>query len=327
LSAGLSVFGDVLAQWMMPLFCVLSALSTYYALAGRSNRRYIGARFKRLMVPLLSSLLTHIPLQVYIERVSQDQFAGSFWAFVPRYFDGLYGFGGNFAWMGLHLWYLLMLFLFTLLALPLFRLLRRDAVQERLSWMGDLLWRPGGILALALPLTIVEQLVLLDPDILARRGFGGWSLVTYLAFFILGYGVACDERFQESIERHRWVALGLGAITMAAWVVTQESLLRGFNAWFWLVAILGFGGRHLRARSRFLRYANQAVLPFYILHQTIIVLIGFAIAAWEVSVALKYLVLASSSFVAIVALYELIVKRVPALRFLFGMAHKGHQTA
>jgi hypothetical protein len=265
------------------------------------------------------SLLTHVPLQVYVERVSQDRFAGSFWDFVPRYFNGLYGFGGNFAWMGLHLWYLLMLFVFTVLTLPLFRLLRRDAVQERLSRMGGLLWRPGGILALALPLAIVEQLVLLDPDVLARRGFGGWSLVTYLAFFILGYAVACDERFQESIERHRWVALGLGAITMAAWVVTQESLLRGFNAWFWLVAILGFGSRRLRFSNPFLRYANEAVLPFYVMHQTVIVLVGFAIAAWEVGVGIKYLLLSLSSFIAVVALYELIVKQVPILRFLFGM--------
>ena len=60
-------------------------------------------------------------------------------------------------------------------------------------------------------------------------------------------------------------------------------------------------------------------MPFYILHQTVIVVIGFYIADWQTSVAGKYLVLSSLSFIVIIAAYDLLIKRVNTLRYLFGM--------
>lgn len=72
-------------------------------------------------------------------------------------------------------------------------------------------------------------------------------------------------------------------------------------------------------RKDFLTYANEAVLPFYILHQTVIVIIGFFIAGWDIGLMTKYVVLPTASFVAIVLLYDRVVKRVFILRFLFGM--------
>ena len=68
-----------------------------------------------------------------------------------------------------------------------------------------------------------------------------------------------------------------------------------------------------------LKYTNEAVLPFYILHQTVIVTIGFYIAYWDASVAVKYLIISTSSFAVIVFLYDLVSRRVNWLRFLFGM--------
>jgi glucan biosynthesis protein C len=97
------------------------------------------------------------------------------------------------------------------------------------------------------------------------------------------------------------------------------SILRGFVSWSWLLAILGFGSRYLMFKNRFLQYANIAVLPFYILHQTIIITVGFYIADWDMGVATKYTFLFITSFIVIVAIYDLLVKRLGILRFLFGL--------
>jgi hypothetical protein len=328
LSFGLSVFVGVLNQWMMPLFFMLSAMSAYYALKSRTNREYIRERFKRLFIPLVFGVFTLIPPQVYIERVSHGQFRGSLVEFLPRYFDGLYGFGGNFAWMGLHLWYLEMLFLFALLTLPLFRVLSREKLQGFMARMAGWLDFPGGVFLLALPIALMELLVNLQPEGVGRRDFGGWSLLTYLVFFVLGHVVMSGDRFRENIRRHGSAALAGGLVTMSVGYFLIESgyasrvwfsLLRALNSWLWVVGILGLADRYLRTGGSFLRYANTAVLPFYILHQTVIVVIGFFIAGWELSVGAKYLLLASTSFVVIMVLYEFVVKRMPALRFLFGM--------
>ena len=96
-------------------------------------------------------------------------------------------------------------------------------------------------------------------------------------------------------------------------------LVRAAYSWSWLLTFLGFASRHLNFNNRFLRYANEAVLPFYILHQTVIVSIGFLIKDWQWAVFPKYLILATMSFIIIMVLYEFVVKRVNVLRVLFGM--------
>lgn len=329
LDFGLSVFVEIVAQWIMPLFFILSAISVYYALDFRNNRSFINERFKRLVIPLVFGIFVIAPPQVYIERVSHSQFAGSFVQFYPHYFDGLYGFGGNFAWMGIHLWYLEILFIFSLLTLPIFRCLKKEKIQDFISMMAVSFEKPGIIFLLALPVFFMELFVNLQPDGIGRRDFGGWSPLTYLVFFILGYLVTSNMQFRVSIERHRKIALLLGVLmTVSGFFLPEEysslflESLRAFNSWFWLVAILGFGSKYLNFNNSLLKYSNEAVLPFYILHQTIIVIVGFYIASWDVGVIMKYFILSTVSFVLIIALYDLLIKRIKVLRFLFGIKTK-----
>jgi peptidoglycan/LPS O-acetylase OafA/YrhL len=329
LSFGMTVFVSVVNQWIMPLFFILSAISSYHALERRSNRTYIAERSKRLAVPLVFGIFAMAPFQVYIERVTHGEFTGSFASFFPHYFDGFYRLGGNFAWMGIHLWYLEMLFIFSIVTLPLFRLLGRETMQSFGSGIAGFFGKPGAIFLFSIPIAVVEMLTNLQPDTIGRRDFGGWSPVVYLVLFVLGYLIAGDQRIRQRIEKERITALLLGAAATAAgyFLLTSGSssrtlffsFLRAFNSWCWLMAILGFGSRHLTLRKDFLLYANEAVLPFYILHQTVIVAIGFLIAGWEMGVMSKYIVLATASFMMIFLLYDGVIKRIPILRFLFGM--------
>jgi peptidoglycan/LPS O-acetylase OafA/YrhL len=331
LNSGMSVFVEIVSLWIMPLFFMLSAISVFYALDYRRNRSFINERFKRLVIPLLFGIFVLVPPQVYIERESHSQFTGSFVQFFPHYFDGLYGFGGNFAWMGLHLWYLEILFIFSLLALPIFRFLKKETMQNFISRMAVSFKNPGIIFLLALPIFFMELFVNQQPDGIGRRDFGGWSPLTYLIFFFLGYLIASNMQFRLSIERHRKIALLLGVLmTISGFFLPEENSsnflesLRAFNSWFWLVAILGFGSKYLNFNNGLLKYSNEAVLPFYLLHQTIIVIIGFYIASWDVGVIMKYLILSTVSFTLIIALYDLLIKRVNILRFLFGMKVRPH---
>ena len=114
------VWTGFLCSWLMPLIFVISGAGTFYALGSKAVARFARDRAARLVVPLIVGIFTHVSLQVYLERSSFGKFKGSFIEFYPHYFEGFYGFGGNFAWMGLHLWYLEMLFVFSMILLPLF---------------------------------------------------------------------------------------------------------------------------------------------------------------------------------------------------------------
>jgi surface polysaccharide O-acyltransferase-like enzyme len=89
-----------------------------------------------------------------------------------------------------------------------------------------------------------------------------------------------------------------------------------------MIAILGLAGRFLNFNNRFLGYASEAVLPFYILHMTIIYLVGFLVIQWTVGIAIKYIIIAFASFIITVFVYEFLVRRINILRILFGMKVK-----
>jgi len=328
LSDGMSLFVSVLNQFIMPLFFVLSAIAIYYALKKRSNAQFMQERVIRLLIPLGVGIFTHIILQVYIENVTHSRFTGTFWQFIPHYFDGWYGFGGNFAWMGLHLWYLLMLFAFSGLMLPLFQRINRS--DDFATKLADLASKPFGPFLFIIPLFLIEFLVSLSPETVGRRDFGGWSPLTYLVFFVIGYLLATDRRYRPAIEKVRFISLASVLLTLIARFILLESmglsgahplllLVRAANSWSWLLAFMGFASHHLSSSNRVLKYANEAVLPFYILHQTVIVVIGYFVKDWHWAVFPKYLFLAVTSFIVIMALYEFAIKRVNILRYLFGM--------
>ncbi|UCD81949.1 MAG: acyltransferase [Desulfobacterales bacterium] len=337
LDQGMTLFVAIVAQWVMPLFFILSGISSFYSLESRTTVRYIGNRFRRLVIPLtFGTFILLIPVQVWIERVSHGQFDGSLIEFYPHYFEGLYAFGGNFAWMGLHLWYLEMLFIFTLLIFPLFALLTKERIQERVSRTAGFFAKKGAIFLFGIPLFLMEMLVNLQPEGVGTRGFGGWSPFSYLVFFVTGFLLALDSRYRETMERSRFIALALGLLTtglMFFFPVNTAPLgyfvsysltvfCRSFNSWVWLVALLGFGSRYFNFNNEILKYAREAVLPFYILHQTVIVTIGFYMIDWEMGIMVKYLLLSTLSFVVIIGIYDLLIRRFNALRFLFGMKVK-----
>jgi hypothetical protein len=329
----ISFFVLFLSQWIMPLFFILSGISAYYMLSFRKTGHFIKSRFTRLLVPFIFGTLVLIPPQVYIERFSQYQFRGSFLKFFPHYFEGFYAFGGNFAWMGLHLWYLQMLFVYSLLFLPLFIYLRKEKTWDSISNLARFFKRRGTIFMLALPLALLE--FVLDPSGIGRRDFGGWSFFLYMIFYIYGYVIFTHPKFKPAIDSSGKIALigGLSATSLALILLVVRGFpsygsspyflfmttLRAFNSWFWLIAIFSFGKRHFTTHNRFLGYANEAVLPFYILHQTIIVTIGFYLIDWNTGVYLKYIVLCVASFVSICIIYELLVRRIKIFRFLFGL--------
>lgn len=330
LSPGISVILSVLGIWMMPLFFMISAMSSYYSLTKRSPKQYILERFKRLIVPFIfGTFVIIVPVQVYIERASHGHFEGSFIDFYPHYFDGLYALGGNFAWMGLHLWYLEFLFIFSLLTLPLFVIGKNEKSSEPFTNAVSFFRKPGAIFLLAIPLVLMEMFVGQYRDNIGLQAFGGWSLLTYLVFFITGYFISLDSGSKDTIEKHRTSAILLAfGITVVlvlnylydiAAIDKYEDILTAAASWCWLVAIFGFGSRYLNFNSSVLKYANEAVLPFYILHQTVIVIFGFWIMDWELGVMTKYLLLSLCSFVMIMLVYEFLIRRINVMRFLFGM--------
>ena len=320
----------------MPLFFIISGASLFYAI-GKSGgfKRFYVDKFLRLMIPVLFASVTHSILQVYLDRLTHGQFSGSFFSFLPDYFNGVYlgiGMPGNFAYHGMHLWYLFFLFIYGLICYHLFIWLKAGG-REILNRITSLLAIPGLIyLWFGLPLLIMKALI---PRAVLDVGAGGWGFLFYIWFLIAGFLIGSSDRLQRGIKDQRWISLLLGVALMSGFlyqlfspsrVVFQttisdwlNALLSIFSAWCLVFAILGFGMRYLAFDRPALRYVNEGVMPFYILHQTVLLGVGYFIMSWQIHDVLKWAIVFVGSFIIIMALCSGLILKFEPLRFLFGM--------
>jgi glucan biosynthesis protein C len=307
------IWNTFASSWLMPIIFVISGASLFYAIGKSGAGKFVKDKFLRLMVPLLVGIFTHCTFQVYLERVTHGQFSGSFFQFLPHMFDGIYN-EGNFPITGMHLWYLLVLFVFSLGCLPLFLLLKRRTGSRILGKLAEFLAIPGLIYLFAGVIILTNHL---DPNsFFGFRDFG-WTLGVYLSYFLIGYVIFSSERLQQSIQKLRWFSL-LGLVIMTI-VLLLGTNIGELIAWFFILAAFGFGMKHLKTTTPFLKYANEAVLPFYILHQTVLLSVGYFVVGWSIPDWSKWLIILSTSLVLIMVLYELLVHRINLVRFLFGM--------
>lgn len=321
-----------LSRWRMALLFLISGVGTAYALGFRPARGYLRERARRLVVPLVFGILVIVPPQIYMERLADGASYPSYFHFWPLVLQGRPYPEGNTSWH--HLWFIAYLFLYSVAALPLFLYLRSDrggrvraAIEARLA--GPMLYAPG------LPLGIVMATLYVrwsgPQDIIHDWG----HLVFYFGFFVFGYLLAEAEGAWRWMEANRRASLLLAVASIVAinylrwndlepeWGYNAGNaalqLLQGFNAWFWVLALLGFGRRHLSFRNGLLDYASEGIYPFYLLHQTVIVIIAFYVIRAPDGVWAKFWFTGFVSFALTVAIYDLLVRPFRITRYLFGM--------
>jgi glucan biosynthesis protein C len=343
--AAAGLFAHFVHQWHMPLLYLLAGSATWFALGFRTSGQYVKERVLRLLVPvLLVEVLIFYPFQSYFWFL--DNVEGFNLPFYQHYLsmftpELLSAFGLPSVWG--HLWFLVYLFVFLMIALPLFLYLRKhEAGQRLISGLGGFFEKPGAIFLLAIPLSIVEV------ALRARWGntrnlYADWAnFAAYLIIVIYGFLLVSDERIVRAIERHKWVALGLALVSITlsfAWLLSSPyneyaphegyslawagyATLRGFNTWFWLIAILGFGKKYLSASSKALKYFSEAALPYYILHMPADVVVGYFVMQWNISVLAKFIIINLGAFAVVAVTYEILVRRIGVIRFMFGMRPK-----
>lgn len=316
-----------LSTWQMPLLFLIAGASTWYALRHRTAGQYLGERLRRLMIPFLFGTLVIVPPQMYLALLFRSSTGASYPAYYPQFFQirplDIPDYTGiGFSWA--HLWFILNLFVISLFMLPLLLAVKGKVGQRLVSWLAAIAERRWGVFLFAVPLLLVADLPELD----------GKPIFTHILVFIYGFVLMCDGRFQAALVRNKGLCLGLGVVTFSIMAVVGMSgvqfadnsvedisfyIVRNFNLWFWLVAILGYGRRYFYADNRVLRYAREAAYPFYVLHQTVIVAIGFVVVTWAMDPLAKWVLIASTSLVVTIGLYDIVVRRTNLTRFLFGM--------
>jgi len=339
LSGALDSFVGFVSIWHMKLFFMLAGAGAFYALSFRSGVEFARERFLRLFVPLVAGILIVIPPQVYVERISSFvatrispvNFSGSYAEFYPEFFRCCYP-QANLSYH--HLWFLFYLFVFSLVGIPLFRKLLSPPGEALRGRIAGFLGRGRNIFIPVVPLLVIE--LALRPFFPYWQDFiHDWANnAHFMTVFVYGFLAVSDELLGEATDRNWPAALAAAtvlslALLMISLYVQKSGPMRMFNLalyvcaeWCWLVALWGAGRKTLNGRNRFISYFSGIALPFYIVHQTVIVVLAYFVVRLDAGVAGKYALIVAGAGCASVLLCEA-VKRTPFTRILFGMPWRG----
>ena len=310
------------SRWRLETLFLIAGGVSWYALGRRSSGQYVAERGKRLLVPFVVSLVVIFPLMVNAGRIGPPG-GPSIEAMYRRFFlDGptdLTGMDGHFT--PSHLWFVLFLFLFSVLGVPLFLLLRHASASRAVDWA--LRW-PMTIYLFVVPLTLIREANLL--------GLDDKDPLYFFLIFTFGYVTISQPRFQAAVDRYLPLSVAIALVVTVVSVLylprhpapgTTDELavlwLFRISQWAWVLAALGAAHRWLYRDGPLLRYASQAIYPFYILHLPLATLVAYFVVRTSLPAGLKYTVIVVAAIALSLALYEFLVRRVNVLRVCFGL--------
>jgi hypothetical protein len=337
-----------LNRWRMELIFLLSGLALGLSRSAERPGRLIARRSRMLLVPLVFGMLAIVPIQAWIEARANGAFDAGFGVFLLRYWQlrpwPTGGFAGaEFGVTWNHLWYLAYLWTYTIALVPLLALARRlrvpiAAIQSappRAAAIGLFFLLPAGWLLFAL--------YVLEPRYGNTKALvDDWAQhATYFPIFLFGFWLARRPAAWRRVVQLRRVSLvmaltglatymglrvagrvldpaGIAALPDWNWALISDAA-HALYAWSALLAILGFGALHLNRPFGWLPYANRAVYPWYILHQSLIVPLAWLLIPLALPGPLEATLLLIGTIAGCALLHHFVILRARLLWPLLGV--------
>ncbi|MFN7919828.1 MAG: acyltransferase [Bryobacteraceae bacterium] len=314
-------------RFRLPLLFFISGCGVAFSLRRRGWGEFAGERLRRLLIPVVFGMFVIIPPQIYYERLQQGAKFASYGEFYRTVLELVPYPKGSFSWH--HLWFVVYILVYSLVCIPVFAWLRGDSGRGAIASLARLCERwPAAIYLVNVP-SIVNALVLGPRWPVTHNLIADWAnLAGSLITFLWGFVFASSPALLDLVERRRseflagWVA---SVVVFFGVLVTDTqpgpfawTLINAYYGMFAIFALVGYARATIHSGGAWLSYATEAVYPFYIVHQTIIVAAGYYIVqqAWSVSVklAVTMAVTAAGSWLA----FE-VVRRTRVTRLLFGL--------
>ena len=322
--------------WRMDLVFLISGLAFGLVRRGHTAMGLVRLRSGRLLLPLAFGMAVVVPYQPYAQGVANGLIAPGFGDFLLRYYRGgpwpagaFDGWHAGVTWN--HLWYLAYLWVYTVVLAALLPLAESAAGQRvRRAFTGLRGWPL--VVVPVLPLALYSALLWPHFPPTHDLVHDGWLHAVYFTVFVYGYWMGLDAGLWGELVRLRWRTLGLALVLLALYLGLREvaqphgmpaarvplRVLADGYLWTALLAILGWAHHRLNRPWPWLRWANASVYPWYVLHQTAIIVL----VVWLAPAGLGPVAEPAVLVVGTVGLCwgtTAVVQRVGWLRPLFGL--------
>ncbi|WP_244557823.1 acyltransferase family protein [Rhizobium hainanense] len=321
--------------WRMTLLFFISGAVTGMLLVKHPPGALRSARTKQLLVPFLAGMLFLIPPQIYVflnaKMGVHISLLEVFWDYVTLTPVSLPG-GEQTLLAGMqHLWYLAYLWSYTVVVT-----LAIAVWPSLLTSMGDRLapWLTGKwVLIMPVLLFILLRLVLRPIFPPSLEFLADWyNHAVYMAAFLMGAVMATRDDCWDAIVSMRRPALiltiacalalvflfpTLPSSTPEMWRLSAGRVLGGAFQWSAIVAVLGYARIWCRSENVVIRYLNRAVLTYYVLHQTVMLLIAYELDRMGLLSAASFIPIAAATLAICAVAYELKLRLESATNAMF----------
>lgn len=308
----LSSFIILIEPWYMPLLMVIAGISARYSLAKRGTEKFVKERLQKLFFPLIAGIVTEVAVMTYFADRFYHDYQGSFFEHYGIFFTritDLTGYDGGLT-PG-HLWFLLYLFIISMLCLiPI-------ALQKRLC---------PGFSCDKIHIIVVFCMGLIPFIVSPVLNFGGKSVASYTILFLLGYYILSEESVMDKIVKYRFFSLccmmltDIADVIMFIWMQNANGLLNTtvhyLATWFGILAIMGFAQSGFCQFNRVTQYFTTRSFGIYIFHMAWIVILQFYLCQITPNTVLLFLLPTAGAFVLTLFTVEM-VRKIPVLRAIF----------
>lgn len=327
-------------QWRMSLLFMIAAIALGLYEQRHGLRGMLRNRAVRLLIPLIVGMLLIVPPQLFVELGENINYDGSYLAFLSEYYDLDTSLApekqsviGLLTWN--HLWFLPYLFCYSVLLLAVRYVIK--AVINRFSNPSVFAFVSIAVLVMSCIWLGLRKSFPVTHDLV-----NDWySHGKYFWVFVLGYSLTYLPQIWQKISTHRRrfliIALCCYAFIIADrwgwWTLLADNFEQLFivrlfyaivvtlNHWAWLFCIIGYAGTYLQFSNRFLQYANHAVLPWYIIHQTAIVVVAAWLKPTDIPTLLELVLIITLTVTSCYVFHEA-CKRFWLTRVLVGLKGK-----
>ena len=324
-------------SWRLPLLFLVSGYASAALFAKTEGAgAFMRSRSARLLIPLAFGIIVVIPVQPWIELVTQHDYEhgfAHFWLYDYFRFGTLEGIVLP-TWQ--HLWFVVYLFVYTALAALLLAVLpaaaRARIADTAARWLGG--WG-----MLMVPFAVWLAILLAFPGHRDTHALFDDSPahLHFLVPFFIGWLLRVRPALFDAVARCWPVAavLALAAYVWIVWamwaapgegpppagIVTPFMIVRLVQGWASIVALVGVADRWWNRDHPRRAMLAEAVFPFYIVHQTIIVVAGWYLLQARVAALPAFLILIVATVTGCWLFYA-IGRSIGWLRPLIGLQRK-----
>ena len=293
----------LLNVWRIPILFYVSGMGVFFAMRKRNWTQLIVERSKRILLPFLFGIVAITPLHFFLFQ---------------RYYNMPLDYYPH---MG-HLWFLGNIFMYVLLLLPVFLLLKNLKNKKFRLFIDKLMKYPLAPFIVNV-LFIVEALILKPtPFSMYAQTIHGFVL-GFLCFFFGFFFMYSGESFWKNVLKWRWLYFGIAAVlfTIRFTVFATEApgYLMVIESNSWIFTVFGFCNKHLNKPSRILSYLSTAAYPVYIIHMIVLYAASTFILPLNLPVYISFPLIVVITFAGCYILYEFIIRRISILRPFFGL--------